>query len=54
MSDLVKRLREAQWAKLTRQLCHEAADEIERLQSDYATLLERWKEEQRKRIEAEN
>lgn len=31
----------------------ELRTEIERLQADYATLLERWKEEQRRRIEAE-
>ena len=36
MSELVKRLREAQWAKLIRQLCNEAADEIERLERELA------------------
>jgi hypothetical protein len=33
MNDLIERLRSASMATLTRQLCHEAADEIERLRT---------------------
>lgn len=35
-------------------LSHLAAKEIENLRRDYAALLERWKDEQKKRIALEN
>jgi hypothetical protein len=41
MSDLTDRLRAAQWAKLTRQLCHEAADALDAKDAEIQSLKEK-------------
>ena len=55
VNDLVEKLRSCTHLFHDPNDCvtNRAADEIERLQRDYAQLLERWKEEQALRIQAQ-